>query len=170
MVELSETVGKSTWQQVPESDDSPVSELLQNRLSTDDVIQWSESFDVLLSHEHGMAAFREFLKTEFSDENIEFWLACEDYKKITPHAKLVTKANEIYEEFINIQAPREINIDFYTREATKQSLRTPSPASFSEAQGIIYGLMEKDCYPRFIRSTLYMDLLNLTQTQCQKSV
>ncbi|XP_035268775.1 regulator of G-protein signaling 8-like [Anguilla rostrata] len=154
MVELSETVGKSTRQQ----------------LSTDDVTRWSESFDALLSHEHGLAAFRKFLKTEFSDENIEFWMACEDYKKITPPEKLGTRANKIYEEFINVQAPREINIDFHTRELTKQNLVEPSTSSFSEAQARVYMLMEKDSYPRFIRSKVYMDLLNQTQTQCQSSV
>lgn len=56
----------------------------------------------------GLAAFRAFLKTEFSDENIEFWMACEDYKKIKSPAKLMTKANKIYEEFIDVQAPREV--------------------------------------------------------------
>lgn len=56
----------------------------------------------------GLAAFRAFLKTEFSDENIEFWLACEDYKKIKSPAKLVSKANKIYKEFIEVQAPREV--------------------------------------------------------------
>lgn len=55
-----------------------------------------------------MAAFRAFLKTEFSDENIEFWLACEDYKKVKSSAKLVSKANKIYKEFIEVQAPREV--------------------------------------------------------------
>lgn len=58
----------------------------------------------------GLAAFRTFLKTEFSDENIEFWLACEDYKKLKSPAKLVSKANKIYKEFIEVQAPREVRI------------------------------------------------------------
>lgn len=56
----------------------------------------------------GLAAFRTFLKTEFSDENIEFWMACEDYKKIKSSAKLVSKANKIFKEFIDVQAPREV--------------------------------------------------------------
>ena len=29
----------------------------------------------------GLAAFRAFLKSEYCEENIEFWLACEDFKK-----------------------------------------------------------------------------------------
>ena len=56
----------------------------------------------------GLTAFRAFLKTEFSDENIEFWMACEDYKKIKSSAKLVSRANKIYREFIDVKAPREV--------------------------------------------------------------
>lgn len=62
----------------------------------------------LLPVPDGLAAFRTFLKTEFSDENIEFWMACEEYKKIKSSTKLVSKANKIYKEFIDIQAPREV--------------------------------------------------------------
>lgn len=61
-----------------------------------------------LSFLDGLAAFRSFLKTEFSDENIEFWMACEEYKKIKSSTKLVSKANKIFHEFIDIQAPREV--------------------------------------------------------------
>lgn len=57
----------------------------------------------------GLAAFRTFLKSEFSDENIEFWMACEDYKKIKSSAKLVSKANKIFKEFVEVQAPREVS-------------------------------------------------------------
>ncbi|KAG7523123.1 hypothetical protein JOB18_039854 [Solea senegalensis] len=77
------------------------------KLSTDEVVRWSESFDHLLSHKYGLAAFRTFLRTEFSEENIEFWMACEEYKKIKSSTKLVSKANKIFKEFIDVQAPRE---------------------------------------------------------------
>lgn len=56
----------------------------------------------------GLAAFRTFLKSEFSDENIEFWMACEEYKKIKNSSKLLSKATKIYKEFIDSQAPREV--------------------------------------------------------------
>lgn len=58
----------------------------------------------------GLAAFRAFLKTEFSEENLEFWLACEDFKKTRSAAKLASKAQRIFEEFIDVQAPREVGI------------------------------------------------------------
>lgn len=56
----------------------------------------------------GVAAFHAFLKTEFSEENLEFWLACEEFKKTRSTAKLVSKAHRIFEEFVDVQAPREV--------------------------------------------------------------
>ncbi|TRZ01908.1 hypothetical protein DNTS_017980 [Danionella cerebrum] len=116
----------------------------------------------------GLTAFRTFLKTEFSDENIEFWLACEDYKKIKSPAKMMSKSNKIYKEFIDIHAPREVNIDHRTREETKMKLLEPTPNSLDEVQAKVYSLMEKDSYQRFIRSKIYQDLLNRTQIYCQR--
>ncbi|XP_047229864.1 regulator of G-protein signaling 8 isoform X1 [Girardinichthys multiradiatus] len=138
------------------------------KLSTDEVVRWSESFDHLLAHKYGLAAFRTFLKSEFSDENIEFWMACEDYKKIKSSTKLVSKANKIFKEFIEVQSPREVNIDHRTREKTKQSLSDPTPTSLNEVQGKIYSLMEKDSYPRFIRSKMYQEIVNRAYAQGQR--
>ncbi|RXM99438.1 Regulator of G-protein signaling 8 [Acipenser ruthenus] len=118
------------------------------KLSTEEAIRWTESFDILLSHKYGLAAFRAFLHTEFSEENIEFWMACEDYKKTKSTAKLGLKAKKIYEEFIDVQAAREVNIDFQTREMTRRNLQEPTPSCFDDAQGKVHSLMEKDSYPR----------------------
>ncbi|XP_019713656.1 regulator of G-protein signaling 8 isoform X1 [Hippocampus comes] len=130
------------------------------KLSTDEVLRWSESFDHVLSHKYGLAAFRAFLETEFSDENIEFWMACEDYKKLKSSSKLLSKANRIFKEFIDVQAPREINIDHETRDITKANMHSPSPCCFDQAQHKIYMLMAKDCYPRFLRSPAFRDLVS----------
>ncbi|XP_019713658.1 regulator of G-protein signaling 8 isoform X2 [Hippocampus comes] len=138
------------------------------KLSTDEVLRWSESFDHVLSHKYGLAAFRAFLETEFSDENIEFWMACEDYKKLKSSSKLLSKANRIFKEFIDVQAPREVNIDYRTREKTKRSLEEPSTSSLNEAQALIYALMEKDSYPRFLKSKLYQDLVKRTLARGQR--
>lgn len=55
----------------------------------------------------GQGVFREFLKSEFSEENIEFWLACEDYKK-TKSDHLHGKAERIYEEFVQTDAIKQV--------------------------------------------------------------
>lgn len=56
----------------------------------------------------GLASFLSFLKSEFSEENLEFWMACEDYKKTKSPAKMVEKAKKIYDEFIQTEAPKEV--------------------------------------------------------------
>ncbi|MEQ2172441.1 hypothetical protein GOODEAATRI_021069 [Goodea atripinnis] len=126
--------------------------------SVDDVNQWEQSLDKLLAHKYGKAAFRIFLKSEFCEENIEFWTTCENYKTLTSQKDLVSKANTIYEEFIKSEAPKEINLDFNTKNAIEQSLNAPTATTFQAAQKKIYSLMENNSYPRFINSDLYKEL------------
>lgn len=57
----------------------------------------------------GLATFRNFLKSEYSDENIEFWLTCEDYKKIKSSFRMSSRAKKIYEQFIKVESPKEVN-------------------------------------------------------------
>uniref|UniRef100_K7GIC3 RGS domain-containing protein n=1 Tax=Pelodiscus sinensis TaxID=13735 RepID=K7GIC3_PELSI len=107
----------------------------------------------------GLAGFRSFLRSEFSEENIEFWIACEEYKKIKSPTKMAEKAKKIYEEFIQTEAPKEVNIDHGTKAVTIKNLVEPSASSFNEAQKRIFALMEKDSLPRFMRSEFYQELI-----------
>uniref|UniRef100_A0A8C7X777 Regulator of G protein signaling 16 n=1 Tax=Oryzias sinensis TaxID=183150 RepID=A0A8C7X777_9TELE len=107
----------------------------------------------------GLCAFTAFLVSEFSEENIAFYFACEDYRQTKCPAKLRAKAQKIFDEFFGSDAPREINIDHETRDITKANLQTPTPSCFDLAQHRIYMLMAKDCYPRFLRSPAYRDLV-----------
>lgn len=59
----------------------------------------------------GQDVFRSFLKSEFSEENIEFWLACEDYKK-TESDLLHCKAEKIYKAFVHSDAAKQVSIKF----------------------------------------------------------
>ncbi|XP_072908570.1 regulator of G-protein signaling 3a isoform X9 [Hemitrygon akajei] len=128
--------------------------------SCEEAMKWGESLEKLLIHKYGLAAFRAFLRTEFSEENLEFWLACEDYKKSKSQSKMTSKAKKIFGEYIAIQSCKEVNLDSHTREHTKENLQKVSRSCFDLAQKRIYGLMEKDSYPRFLRSDLYLDLIN----------
>uniref|UniRef100_A0A3Q2QE79 Regulator of G protein signaling 13 n=1 Tax=Fundulus heteroclitus TaxID=8078 RepID=A0A3Q2QE79_FUNHE len=130
-----------------------------SRLSLEDTQQWSQSLERLLESKYGLATFRNFLKSEYSDENIEFWLTCEDYKKTKSSFRMSSRAKKIYEQFIKAESPKEINIDYHTREQIKRNVKTPTMNCFDEAQKIVYGLMERDSYPRFLRSDVYRTLL-----------
>ncbi|NXP71760.1 RGS18 protein, partial [Ramphastos sulfuratus] len=128
-------------------------------VSPEEAVKWEESFDKLLSQKAGLEAFTKFLKTEFSEENIEFWIACEDYKKSKTSHELLSKAKTIYETFIQKDAPKEVNLDFQTKEVTSQNIEQPILSTFDAAQNIVYRLMEQDSYPRFLRSDPYLSLL-----------
>lgn len=125
----------------------------------DEVQKWSDSFHDLMSNKYGQALFRAFLQREFSEENVEFWLACEDFKKVRPH-KLSTKARKIYNDYIAVQAPKEVNLDSTTRTQTINNLTNPNRHSFDQAQRRVQGLMERDAYLRFLQSELYLELLH----------
>lgn len=113
----------------------------------------------------GLALFRGFLRTEFSDENIEFWLECEDYKFINKELKREAKAKKIYSDFVAIGSPREVNLDIEIRAHTAEKILTPSHNTFDRAQKRILALMEKDSYPRFLESDLYKNIISNSSEQ-----
>ncbi|KAI5089778.1 regulator of G-protein signaling 5-like [Silurus meridionalis] len=110
--------------------------------------------EALLHSKASLQAFRWFLRSEFSEENLAFWLACEEYKSM-PETKLSSKAQLIYTLFINADAPQEVNLDGETREALMDRMDAPAADTFAEAQQRIFTLMAKDSFPRFLHSTYY---------------
>ncbi|XP_070759836.1 regulator of G-protein signaling 3-like [Enoplosus armatus] len=135
--------------------------LRNNRPSTSEVLRWAESLEGLLTNQYGLAVFRHFLRSEFSEENLDFWLAVERFKRTRPLSKMATRAAKIYDEFISTNAARQVNVDSSVRESTNQSLRLGvNTASFQLAQDQIFGLMVTDSYPRFLKSRLYVQLAN----------
>uniref|UniRef100_A0A3Q3FNR2 RGS domain-containing protein n=1 Tax=Labrus bergylta TaxID=56723 RepID=A0A3Q3FNR2_9LABR len=114
-----------------------------------EVLRWAESLEALLTNQYGLAVFRHFLRSEFSEENLDFWLAVEKFKRSRPLGKMAIRASKIYDEFISTKAARQVNVDSSVRESTNQSLRLR-----------IFGLMETDSYPRFLKSHLYAQLAN----------
>ncbi|TMS23877.1 Regulator of G-protein signaling 5 [Larimichthys crocea] len=114
-----------------------------------------QDLETLLNTKSGLQVFREFLRSEFSEENIMFWLACEDYR-VSPSK---TKATNIYNQFINPDAPQEVNLDAETREALLSVMDSVCANTFNNAQKRIYTLMAKDSFPRFLRSAHCMDAI-----------
>uniref|UniRef100_A0A674IQS6 RGS domain-containing protein n=1 Tax=Terrapene triunguis TaxID=2587831 RepID=A0A674IQS6_9SAUR len=114
----------------------------------------------------GLAAFQAFLKSEYSEENIEFWVSCKEYKKTKSPANLSPKARKIYNEFISVQATREVNLDSCTWEVTSHNVLKPTLSCFDEAQKKIFILMEKDSYRCFLKSRFYLDLVSPPATTC----
>ncbi|XP_047412015.1 regulator of G-protein signaling 14 [Sciurus carolinensis] len=124
------------------------------------VASWALSFERLLQDPLGLAYFTEFLKKEFSAENVTFWKACERFQQIpaSDTQQLAQEARNIYQEFLSSQALSPVNID---RQAWlgEEVLAQPRPDMFRAQQLQIFNLMKFDSYARFVKSPLYRECL-----------
>ncbi|XP_069935924.1 regulator of G-protein signaling 20 [Cherax quadricarinatus] len=127
----------------------------------EEIRAWSDSFERLMKCSSGRQAFRDFLKCEYSEENILFWQACEDLKVENNPSVIEEKARLIYEDYISILSPKEVSLDSRVREIINRNMVDPTPHTFDEAQTQIYTLMHRDSYPRFINSAIYKRLAQL---------
>ncbi|NWY49745.1 RGS11 protein, partial [Chionis minor] len=129
----------------------------------------------------GRAQLLEFLKKEFSAENLSFWEACEELR-YGEQSRITEIVGSIYQQFLAPGATRWVNIDSKTMERTLEGIKTPHRYVMDDAQMHIYMLMKKvgegrtrqgraglgrsptpllpqDSYPRFLKSELYRNLL-----------
>ncbi|NP_001405806.1 regulator of G-protein signaling 10 isoform 2 [Mus musculus] len=115
--------------------------------------KWASSLENLLEDPEGVQRFREFLKKEFSEENVLFWLACEDFKKTEDRKQ--EKAKEIYMTFLSNKASSQVNVEGQSR-LTEKILEEPHPLMFQKLQDQIFNLMKYDSYSRFLKSDLFL--------------
>ncbi|XP_070186737.1 regulator of G-protein signaling 11-like isoform X2 [Littorina saxatilis] len=128
------------------------------------VKMWALSFRDMLADRLGQGEFENFLKKEYSQENLRFWRACEDLK-FAPVSRVPTHIDTIYREFLTAGSLHEVNIDGKTSQLVLQNIRDgkegkPSRFTFAAAQEHIFLLMKKDSYARFLRSEHYKNLLS----------
>ncbi|KAL4236541.1 Regulator of G-protein signaling 20 [Mactra antiquata] len=128
-------------------------------LTIEEIRSWAESFDKLMRKATGRKVFREFLRSEYSEENMLFWLACEELKQEQSSEGVEEKARLIYEDYISILSPKEVSLDSRVREKIDRNMVEPTPHTFDEAQLQIYTLMHRDSYTRFINSQIYKKLI-----------
>ncbi|KAM9737302.1 uncharacterized protein ACNS7B_013058 isoform 1-T2 [Menidia menidia] len=130
----------------------------RGKIGRDELEKWAESLNALLATQTGVSVFGAFLRSEFSEENLQFYLACEQYRQSSNNFSLQRRAKDIYATYIEPGAPREVNLDSKTRALTTQLLQAPSHSSLLPAQKRIYSLLDTDCYPRFLQSPVYLSL------------
>ncbi|XP_048394423.1 regulator of G-protein signaling 6-like isoform X3 [Stegostoma tigrinum] len=141
------------------SDDSTFWDMEASKeLNQQRVKRWGFSFDEVLKDPAGREQFLKFLESEFSSENLRFWLAAEDLKK-QPLVEVPGKVQETWQEFLAPGAPSAINLDSHSYEITSQNVKDPGRYTFEDAQEHIYKLMKSDSYARFLRSSAYQELL-----------
>ncbi|XP_034082155.1 regulator of G-protein signaling 12 isoform X2 [Gymnodraco acuticeps] len=124
------------------------------------VASWAACFERLLQDPVGVRYFSEFLKKEFSEENILFWQACEYFSHVPAADKkqLSQRAGEIYNSFLSSKATMPVNIDSQAQLAD-DVLTSPRPDMFKTQQLQIFNLMKFDSYSRFLKSSLYQECM-----------
>ncbi|XP_067852622.1 regulator of G-protein signaling 14-like isoform X2 [Heptranchias perlo] len=131
------------------------------------VASWAVSFERLLQDPVGVKYFTEFLKKEFSAENILFWQACERFQQIPADDldQLSQIAGEIYSTYLSSSSLSPINID---RQAQLEEdvLNAPTSDMFKAQQLQIFNLMKFDSYTRFVKSPLYQQCV-LAEVECR---
>lgn len=59
----------------------------------------------------GPALFRDFLNSEFSEENLDFWLACQEFRSFDSPEELRRRATSIYEDFVRANAKKQVTAE-----------------------------------------------------------
>ncbi|XP_073483938.1 regulator of G-protein signaling 17 isoform X1 [Lithobates pipiens] len=137
--------------------------------TAEEIISWSHNFDKMMKSPAGRNLFREFLRTEYSEENLLFWLACEDLKNEQNKKLIEEKARNIYEDYISILSPKEVSLDSRVREVINRNLLDPNPHMYEDAQLQIYTLMHRDSFPRFLNSQVYKTFLDSMESSTTDS-
>uniref|UniRef100_A0A672LA77 Regulator of G protein signaling 7 n=1 Tax=Sinocyclocheilus grahami TaxID=75366 RepID=A0A672LA77_SINGR len=155
-------IKKSSRMKQPHKTRKVNSHICSDRLSKEAgqqrVKRWGFCFDEVLKDPVGREQFLRFLESEFSSENLRFWLAVQELKK-RPIREVPSRVQEIWDEFLASGAPSAINVDSRSYDKTTQNIKDPGRYAFQDAQEHIYKLMKSDSYSRFIRSSAYQEML-----------
>ena len=80
---------------------------------------WAICFEKLLNDELGLQVFTEFLTKEFSQENIQFWVECENFKKLTNNSEVNTLSAQKFKKasfsFSDSRKSKSDLVDVFTR-------------------------------------------------------
>ncbi|KAK9891093.1 hypothetical protein WA026_013414 [Henosepilachna vigintioctopunctata] len=121
---------------------------------------WATSFEKLLEDPSGVKAFAEFLKKEFSSENIDFWTSVERFRRMPDGPERRAEARRIYQQHVCVGAHEAVNVDAHGRQCAEQALHEAPNHIFDQAQKQVLNLMKFDSYPRFLKSDLYKQCLS----------
>lgn len=110
--------------------------------------------------------FRRFLRDQCITRNLNFWLACEHYRKlrggtVEQQNQLYKVASALYVKFIKQSAPQHVQIKTAIKRHIKNTLElTPkrlSPNLFDSAQEEVWEMMEQNELRQFLASDAFRD-------------
>jgi len=105
----------------------------------------NQSLEDVLSSKDLLPLFRNFLQSEHSDENLDFWESIQEFKDLAS----MDKCNEIYDMFLKEGAEKEINVSLEIKKVVEENLPFPTYRIFEPAEESIFHLMKTDSFQRF---------------------
>jgi regulator of G-protein signaling len=82
--------------------------------------------------------------------------------KAIPQSQVREKAKEIFDEFLDKNAPCPVNVDSKSVALAAEAMQgtTISRWAFDNAETHVFHLMMSDIFPRYLRSDMYKEYLN----------
>ncbi|KAM3726623.1 Regulator of G-protein signaling rgs-6 [Dirofilaria immitis] len=110
----------------------------------------------ILHNELYRRPFQQFLEQQFCAENINFYMAVEEYRSI-PDSNLEKRAEvarQIFERYFAPNGIEPVNIDNSTSKSIRDAVMSGNftPQLYDVAQYQIFHLLKYDCWPRYLRA------------------
>lgn len=119
------------------------------------------SLQKILHDEVGLGTFRNFLKSVFAEENLQFWCDVNAFMQFPSDQKLY-EAQKIYVLYIHDKATYPLNVAATTKSSIESKIESSSfvveDDLFDEAKNEAYDLLERDLFPRFRKSPYFYRL------------
>jgi len=130
------------------------------------VLKHSANLKHVLAHPLGVASFRNFLEKEHAGENIDFWVAAEDFSRRACECESLRmdKAKSIFLRFCANYADRQVNLPHAISTKLDDYINTKNqcdPDLFVTAKDEIFKLMEKDNFSRYKNSSEFSDFMRI---------
>jgi len=115
---------------------------------------------VLVEFPSGLRRFTSFLKQEYSQENIEFWAAVQEFRHL-PEEELEAAAQTIMGRYIANSATEQVNIKGPSKVQLESMMKDKkiNRYMFDKAQKEIFELLSRDSFPRFKKQPAFTKYL-----------
>jgi hypothetical protein len=134
---------------------------ISSPISDSQIRLWTTGISFLLHDSRGVQEFHQYLKNEFSQENLNFILACRDLGTKVSLQEFSALAKQIFKDFIMTGSSFEVNIAASIRNkiiavlqpsmANEDDLEPKDYEIYSDAVDHIMTLLEKDPYKRYCK-------------------
>jgi len=117
----------------------------------------TKAIEALLKNPMGTESFLDYLKGEFSEENLLFWIDVQQLSKCDDSATIKQMANKIYTTYVKSGSKCAVNLPASIQKELTISFEngTLHSSSFDKAAESTLVLMQEDSYSRYLKSDQY---------------